>query len=142
MVKHRLMVAPEERLEADDTLLVKGKKDDLLTVEGLQHLTIDTKAPSEVDALESEEIGLQEMVLSPHTTKTGKTLRELHFRAKYGISVLAIWREGRAFRSNLRNMELRLGDALLLYGSREKLRILGSEPDFIVLTEEAQEAPR
>jgi di/tricarboxylate transporter len=39
-------------------------------------------------------------------------------------------------------MELRLGDALLLYGSREKLRILGSEPDFIVLTEEAQEAPR
>jgi di/tricarboxylate transporter len=138
----QLMVDPKEQLEAGDTLLVKGKKDDLLTVEGLQSLTIDTQVPSDVHALESEEVGLQEMVLSPHSTKVGKTLRELHFRAKYGISVLAIWREGRAYRSNLRNMELRLGDALLLYGSREKLRILGSEPDFIVLTEEAQEAPR
>jgi di/tricarboxylate transporter len=138
----QLMVDPEEQLEAGDTLLVKGKKEDLLTVEGLQNLRIDTEAPSDLHALESEEIGLQEMVLSPHSTKVGKTLRELHFRAKYGISVLAIWREGRAYRSNLRNMELGLGDALLLYGSREKLRILGSEPDFIVLTEEAQEAPR
>jgi di/tricarboxylate transporter len=56
--------------------------------------------------------------------------------------VLAIWREGRAYRSNLRDMALRFGDALLLYGPRDKLKVLGSEPDFLVLTEEAQEAPK
>jgi di/tricarboxylate transporter len=38
-------------------------------------------------------------------------------------------------------MPLRLGDALLLYGPRERLRVLGREPDFIVLTEAVQEAP-
>jgi di/tricarboxylate transporter len=92
--------------------------------------------------LESEQVGLVDVVLSPYTTLVGQTLRQLHFREKYGLSVLAIWREGRAYRSNLRDMALRLGDALLLYGPREKLRVLGSEPDFLVLTEEAQEAPR
>ena len=138
----QLMVGPEEQLEAGDTLLVKGKKDDLLMVEGLQNLQIDTQTPPDIGELESEEVGLQEVVLSPHTTLAGKTLRELHFREKFGLSVLAIWREGRAYRSNLRNMALRFGDALLLHGPREKLRVLGGEPDFIVLTEAAQEAPR
>ena len=81
-------------------------------------------------------------MLSPHTTLVGKTLREINFRAKYGLSVLAIWRGGSAYRSNLRDMALRFGDALLLYGPRQRLRMLGSEPDFLVLTEEAQEAPK
>jgi di/tricarboxylate transporter len=55
---------------------------------------------------------------------------------------LAIWREGRAYRSNLRDMALRLGDAFLLHGPRDRLKVLGSDPEFLVLTEEAQEAPR
>jgi len=39
-------------------------------------------------------------------------------------------------------MQLRFGDALLLHGSRDKFKVLGAEPDFLVLTEEAQQAPR
>jgi di/tricarboxylate transporter len=140
--KTQLMVDPEEQLAAGDTLLVKGKKEDLLTVDGLQTLQVETPAPTDITRLETEKVGLQEAVLSPHSTLAGKTLRELHFRVKYGLNVLAIWREGRAYRSNLRDMTIRFGDALLLYGSRDKIRILGSEPDFLVLTEEAQEAPR
>jgi di/tricarboxylate transporter len=137
-----LMVDPDQQLEGGDTLLVKGKKDDLITVEGLQNLQIEPQTPTEIGELEDETVGLQEVVLSPHTTLAGKTLRQLHFREKYGLSVIAIWREGRAFRSNLRDFTLRFGDALLLHGPREKLQVLGSEPDFIVLTEAAQEAPR
>jgi di/tricarboxylate transporter len=83
-----------------------------------------------------------EVVLSPRTTLAGSTLRQIHFREKYGLSVLAIWREGTAYRTDLRDMALRFGDALLLFGSRERIRMLGAEPDFLVLTEEAQVAPR
>jgi di/tricarboxylate transporter len=137
-----LMPDAEERLAAGDLLLVKGRPDDLLTLEGLQSLEIDTEAPPDVADLESEHVGLVEVVLSPRTTLAGKTLRQIHFREKYGLSVLAIWRGGRAYRSNLRDMALRYGDALLLYGPRERLRVLGLEPDFLVLTEAAQEAPR
>jgi di/tricarboxylate transporter len=66
----------------------------------------------------------------------------MNFREKYGLNVLAIWRKGRAYRSDLRNMALQLGDALLLYGPWKKLVVLGQEPDFLVLTEIAQEAPK
>ena len=140
--KTQLMPDPNERLEAGDALLVKGKRDYLLTVDGLQNLRIESDASPELSELESAEVGLMEAVLSPHTTLVGKTLREIHFRVKYGLSVLAIWREGRAYYSNLGEMALRFGDAFLLHGSRERIRMLGSDSDFLVLTEEAQEAPR
>ena len=140
--KTHLMPGPHERLEAGDTLLVKGDREDLFTVDGLQTLRIETELPPELSELESAEVGMVEAVLSPHTTLVGKTLREIHFRVKYGLSVLAIWREGHAYYSNLGEMALRFGDALLLHGARERIRLLGSEPDFLVLTEEAQEAPR
>jgi len=133
---------PTEQLSAGDTLLVEGKREDLLTLSGLQRLEIDQEKPPDLRELESEQVGLVEAILSPHTTLAGQTLRQLHFREKYGLNVLAIWREGRAYRSNLRDMALRLGDALLLHGPREKIKVLGSEPEFVVLLEEAQETPR
>jgi di/tricarboxylate transporter len=138
----QLIPSPDEKLQAEDTLLVKGKQSDLLLLDGLQSLEIDSQPLPDLGELESEEIGLVETVLSPHSTLAGKTLRELNFRFKYGLNVLAIWREGRAYRSNLRDNPLRFGDALLLYGPRDRLRMLGSEPDFLVLTEGAQIAPR
>ncbi len=81
-------------------------------------------------------------MLSPHSTLAEKKVRELDFRARYGLTVLAIWRRGRAYRSHLRDMQIKMGDAFLLYGPRSKLRIIGSEPDFLVLSEQAQPAPR
>ena len=39
-------------------------------------------------------------------------------------------------------MTVQLGDALLLHGPRQQLKLLGSEPDFLVLTEDAQEPVR
>jgi di/tricarboxylate transporter len=137
-----LMPEPDKRLAPGDLLLVKGEPEDLLTMNGLQSLRIEQEAPPDLSELESEFVGLAEVVLSPHTTLAGKTLRELHFREKFGLNVLAIWRSGRPYRSNLRDMALRFGDAILLYGPREKLKMLGTEHDFLVLTEEAQEAPR
>ncbi len=138
----RLMPDPDEALAAGDLLLVKSRPEELQTLEGLQTLEMDRQPPPELSELESEHVGLVDVVLSPRSTLGGKTLRQIHFRDKFGLSVLAIWREGRAYRSNLRDMALRFSDALLLYGPRERLRLLGQEPDFLVLTEAAQEPPR
>jgi di/tricarboxylate transporter len=137
-----LMPEPAETLEAEDLLLVKGSSDSLLTLRGLQDLEVEGGADSELSELESEDVGLSEIVLSPESTLEGKTLRELNFREKYGSSVLAIWRRGEAYRSDLRDMALRFGDAILVYGPRDKLRLLSGEPDFLVLTEGGQETLR
>lgn len=137
-----LMPQPSTELQVGDTLLVQGRLEDVVTLRGLQALEVEPRAHAELDELESAHVGMVEAVLSPHTTLAGKTLRELFFREKYQLTVLAIWRAGRAYRSGLRDMQLRFGDTLLLYGPWEKLHLLSREPDFLVLTEELQEPLR
>jgi di/tricarboxylate transporter len=134
-----LMPEPWEALQANDRLVVEGRLSDFKILRELEKLIIERRTRPYIKALESANVGLVEAILSPQTTLVGTTLRQLNFREKYGLSVLAIWREGKAYRSNLRDMDLRFGDALLLVGPRNKLRLLGSEPDFIVLTGTAQE---
>ena len=148
---------PQVTLEHGDRLLVEGQpdqwsdalggedlalSDESLTLEGFQGLDVDPKVTPDLDDLETEQVGFAEVVLSPHADLAGKTLRELHFRDKYGLTVLGICRGGKTRFEDLRDTALSFGDALLLHGSRSKLKVLGSEPDFLVLTEHAQEVPR
>jgi len=140
----RLLPSPDEVLRANDTLLIEGSQEDLQALQGLQALEVDPETPEALDqlTLESEEVGLAEVVLSPHTALAGKTLRDIHFRDKYGLTVLAIWRAGRPYRTGLGEMPLQFGDALLVFGPRGRLPTLGSDRDFIVLTQAAQQPAR
>jgi len=137
--------ASDDVLHPEDELLVSGAAELLaiLQMQGLEgDLLADTSRSTDPATLEDDRVGLVEVVLSPHATLSGLNLGQLGFREKYGLTVLAIWRKGRAYHSDLRHMALEFGDALMLYGPWEKLRILGREPDFIVLTKTAQEVPR
>ena len=137
-----LMPQPDERISDKDLLLVEVWPRDLGVIQGLKTLKVDRDHILDLEDLQSNQIGLLEVVLSPHSTMAGKTLREIHFREKFGLSVLAIWRGGKAYRSNQRDIQLRFGDAFLVYGRKDKFRVLGAEADFLVLTEEAQKPMR
>ena len=136
------MPEPSERLQAGDLLVVRGRSEELSTLEGIRELEVEAEGLEAKPALETERLGIAEVVLSPHTRLVGQTLRQLSFRRKYGLMVLAIWREGRPHRMGLRDLPLRSGDALLVHGPRESLRVLASDPDFLVLTEAVQTPPR
>jgi di/tricarboxylate transporter len=136
------MPSPDEKVRAGDLLVLQGSPRDLEILEGLQDLEIAEQSSSLVAELESQQIGVTEVLLSPRTTLAGQTLSNLLFRERYGISVLAIWRRGRAFRSGLQDMPLQFGDALLVYGQRSNLETLARDPDFLVLDEVAARAPR
>ena len=137
-----IMPEPGEILQADDRLVVEGRLRDFEELNELEKLQIERRTRPDIQSLVTENVGVVEAILSPQTALVGKTLRQLNFREKYGLNVLAIWRRGKALRSDLRDMDLRFGDALLLLGPREKLQLLGREPDFVVLTEMAQREVR
>jgi di/tricarboxylate transporter len=137
-----IMPEPDEVLQANDRLVVEGRLSDFEILQGLEQLEIDRRTQPNIEKMVSGEMGVLEAILSPQTSLEGKTLRQINFREKFGLNVLALWRRGQAYRSNLRDVDLRFGDALLLFGLRSKLQLLGREPDFIVLTESAQEELR
>jgi di/tricarboxylate transporter len=136
------MPSPTEQVQAGDLLVLQGSPRDLEVLEGLQALEIEEQAASQVAELESQQVGVTEVLLSPRTSLAGRTLGDLLFRDHYGLSVLAIWREGRAYRTGLQEMALQFGDALLVYGQRSNLEAVSRDPDFLVLDEAAAQAPR
>ncbi len=137
-----LIPEAKEKILPGDKLIVKIRPESIATLESLHTLEIDPNAQPSYRDMESETVGLLEVVIAPQSSLPGKTLREVNFREKYGLSVLAIWRAGTTKRSGLRNRKLRFGDALLVFGPRERLNLLASEPDFLPLTEKVQIPPR
>ena len=138
----QLMPHPDERIAAGDALILQGTPEDLQTLAALQSLKLEPETPERLAELESQGVGAAEVVLSPRTSVAGRTLRELRFRALYGLTVLAVWRNGRPHLSGLRDLTLRFGDALLVYGHRRSLQELARDPDFLVLDQTAIQAPR
>lgn len=133
----QLLLSPpsSEGLQAGDVLLVAAGPEGTAPFEqALRDLGLrPLPRPVSPEVLEEGEAGLMEVLLSPHTTLIGRTLRDLRFRERYGLQVLAIWREGRPIRARLADERLRFGDALLVYGPWERIRLLQGDPEFIVL---------
>lgn len=136
------MPEPGEVVRGEDVLVLHGSERDFDVLRSLQDLAPMPTPPSLAAELESQRIGATEILLSPRTTLTGKTLAELRFREHYGLSVLALWRGGKALRTGLPELPLQFGDAMLVYGSRKSLEAVSRDADFLVLDQEAAQAPR
>ncbi len=140
--RHYPLPTSTDILKSNDTLVLEGPQESLFALRDLGELKLVSEQSMDFDRLEAGNVGLMEATLHPHTKLAGKTLGELHFRDKYGLNVISIWRQGKIFRSDyLGELALQVGDAMLLYGPREKFKLLAAEPDFLVLTESAQKEP-
>src|SRR5690606_6703259 len=107
----------------------------------LQRLTVDGESGTDPGLLEGDDVGFVEAVLAPRSGLIGRTLRQVGFHTRFGMHVVAIVREGGAVETDLRDEVLRFGDALLLYGPRDRQRALAREPDLILLGEPEADRP-
>ena len=137
----KVMPHGDEVLLGGDLLLIEGQHTDLDVLRGLQELEIDTKVPANVSAFESERLTLMDATLDPRSTLAGRSVGELNFRERYGIELAGIEREGETVGTDLADERLQIGDALLLLGPRDRLQLLSSDSDFLILTPLGQEPP-
>ena len=137
----RVMPRGDEVLLGGDLLLIEGQHSDLDVLRGLQELEIDTKVPANITPFESERLTLMDATLDPRSSLAGRTVGELNFRERYGIELAGIWREGETVGTELADERLQIGDALLLLGPRDRLQLLSSDSDFLILTPLGQKPP-
>ena len=124
-----------------DVVVLSGKQENLRSMDpdiGLELLPEQEWQESDLATPDNVVI---EAVLAPRSALLGQTLRATHFREKYGLTVLGIWRAGKPLRTGLSDLALAFGDALLLQGPRDRIPALRTEMDLIVLDRGEAERP-
>jgi di/tricarboxylate transporter len=130
----QFMPEPDEVILGGDLLLLQGRTEDLNVLVGLQELTIRDDWASNTNIFESDRLATLEATLAPQSPLAGQSVSSVNFHEKLGLALVAIWRSGKAIRSDLDRLTLLHGDALLFVGPRSKLALLNDDPDFLVVT--------
>jgi di/tricarboxylate transporter len=134
--KNRIMVPkPKEVIQANDILLVEGSAEQIIKIKDTAHLEIKPDFELPADAFQTKDLMLVEAIILPGSRLRGRNLKEVRFRQRFGLTVLAINRQGVTLRSKLSEITLRIGDVLLIEGSKERIQEVIEEGDLSFLGE-------
>jgi di/tricarboxylate transporter len=120
-------------IEKDDTLIVSGDAQSLMGVVDKLGLEIEADARFKLSDLGSDSVEIFEATLMPRSSMNGKSLKQINFRDRYDLTVLAIWRHGQILVRHLGDVKLQIGDSLLLKGLRQRITDFRQSDPFIVL---------
>jgi len=123
-------------LQAGDILIVRSGRDELLRIREERGLDLlpEVKFQNEaVEALSSGEEKIGEVLILSNSRLIGTTLKELRFRQRYNVTVLAIRRGSELVRGRLGKIPLRFGDLLLVQGPKQSFIGLQTTRELLVL---------
>ncbi len=86
-----------------------------------------------LETISAHEGAIVEGVIGPMSTIVGKTIREINFRQRYRMIILAVHRRGRNVREQLETLPLDFGDTLLMMGTDQAIENLRRSEDIILL---------
>ncbi len=135
---YRIAPHPYEQIQEDDLLLVQGRVEDILRVKSEAGIEIKPDFTLSDAFLEEDDVELFEVMVPRGSIFIGRTLKQLQFRRRYQLVVLAINRHGVNLLSELSTVRLRFGDVLLIQGNRERVENIAAD-DRILLLEEISE---
>lgn len=130
--------SPEQVINANDILLVVGREE---RVRQMQEEGVSFERIMCDRHISTRGVRLVEMILSPQSKAVGHSLIELNFRRNHGLTIVALRRLNRSYRTNIGDLKLTLGDSLLAIGSRRRVANLQKNPDFIVLEPNPSDQP-
>jgi di/tricarboxylate transporter len=90
------------------------------------------------EVLAQTRAGIAEVVIPPGSSLIGKSCRDVWMRKTYGLSTLAIHRQGLTIRQGegVRDLALQAGDTLVVHVNWDSLVRLENNRDFVIVTTE------
>ncbi|MBD1917808.1 SLC13 family permease [Leptolyngbya sp. FACHB-60] len=133
-------------LQAGDLLLIRGGRDELLSLKDQRGLDILPEVkfgqPPLADELDTGEEHIAEVLILSNSRLVGSTLKEMRFRQRYNATVLAIRRGEELVRDRMGRVPLRFGDLLLVQGPQSSFTGLQTTRELLVLEQREAEGLR
>ncbi|MEL6813331.1 MAG: SLC13 family permease [Cyanobacteria bacterium J06598_3] len=135
----------DKTLEAGDILLARGGKQDLLKIResaGLEILPDVQFGQKSWQGDMGEEEGIAEALVIANSNMIGSTLKDMRFRQRYNVTVLAIRRGEELLRDRMGKVPLRFGDLLLVQGPKQSLVGIQTSRNLLLLEQRDLETLR
>ena len=124
-----------EKMQPEDTILIKGGIDDIVNIKSYKELEFP-KDFSQVDRdLESGELVLAEVMVLPSSKIVGRKMKRIAFNELYNAVPLAVKKKGGVYSGKQLNYRPQIGDTILLETLRNNLPFLNNNQDLGVLYE-------
>ena len=127
-------------LRENDILLVEASLEDLMSVKTTRGIEI--RADVTLEDLRPSWLELAEAAIAPRSSFINQSIKELDFRRRYGLNVIAIRRHDRALSEKIGDLRLEFGDVLLLQGRKERIQELRKTREFLLLESVDNPIPR
>lgn len=124
------------QIQSQDLLVVRAAPQQLLALREAEGLELpDQLIGLTLPMAHQQGVGLQlvEALIPPESSLIGQTIMEMRFAQRFNTVVLAIRRGREVLRSRLGQVQLRLGDALLLQAPTPALRGLQVSRDLLLV---------
>ncbi len=133
-----ILPCPDQLIQKNDVLLILGRSEKIGFLKTLQ---LRFSSAQKNGSLSSHGLIFAEAILSPHSKAQGQNLKEIGFRQRFGLTVVALKRRDQNYRTSVGEIKLALGDSLLLVGTTAQIRSLKVNPDFIVFEPNPADQP-
>lgn len=121
--------------EEGDQLLVKTRVEGVMDAGETTGIEIGVEGELGLQRLHTDSAVLIEGVIGPGSSLVGRSLKDLNFRERFGVIILAVHRRGVNLRDSFENVKLAFGDTILVEGAVDRINTLSQERDFINLSQ-------
>ena len=131
----RLAPPADMRIWVNSVLGTMGSRQEVADFAQNQFLRLSSRLRHFGDLFNPSRAGISEAVIPPTSSFIGKSAADLALRKKSGISLLAINRDKKVVRDDVRKVPLRSGDMLVLHSIWQDLAATAKNGDFVVVTD-------
>jgi di/tricarboxylate transporter len=131
----------DRTLQRGDRLVLRCSRDELLRLQQEHTIVLAPTAEPLASTDQQNKQRMVEVLIPSGSTLAGDRLRDLRFRQRYNLTVLALRRGNAVLRERLGRILLHEGDVLLLQGPRDAIRGLQDSNDLVVLEELEKDLP-
>ncbi len=128
-------LARTAEIKAGDILVIEASPDSLDEALGALNLEYVGKGRG---LLGDDDLILNEVVLPETSSLVGRSATTVRMLYRYRVALVGVSRRGKRFRENVRKLELRSGDILLLLGADERLADITGRLGLLPLADRGQ----
>ncbi|MFN3311487.1 MAG: SLC13 family permease, partial [Thermomonas sp.] len=128
----RLAPPADTRIWVGSVLGVMGPREQIADFAQKNFLRLSSRLRVFADLFNPARAGISEAVIPPTSNFIGKSQSQLRLRKQFGLSLLAINRDGEVLREDVRSVPLQAGDMLVLHSIWTDLAEAARSRDFVV----------